>query len=312
MSAGVDDGACAASSGGQAATAATADSAAASERAGPRGALAATFIGGGNMAMALVGGLLDDGASAQDLRVVEPSATQRARLRERWPRLMLHERVAPAALAGSAIVVMAVKPQQMRSAAESLAPCIAAVPVVLTIAAGIRIADLRRWLGGWRGAVVRAMPNTPALIGRGISGVFADPGVAASGRALAERVLGAAGMVVWCPDEPSLDAVTGVSGSGPAYVFYLLEALERAGVAQGLGAKTARRLAYATFAGAVALAEASGEEPAALRANVTSKGGTTEAGLAALAARDVAAAIDAAVAAATARARALGDEFGAG
>jgi pyrroline-5-carboxylate reductase len=223
----------------------------------------------------------------------------------------LHERVAPDALAGSDIVVFAVKPQQMREAAQALAASIAAVPVVLSIAAGIRTGDLARWLGGYR-RIVRAMPNTPALIGRGISGAYADPAVDETHREKAEQVLRAAGEVVWCASEDALDAVTGLSGSGPAYVFYLLEALERAGVDQGLDPATARQLAYATFAGAVALAQHSGEEPATLRANVTSKGGTTERGLAVLSARAVDEALRAAVAAATARAKALGDEFGAG
>ena len=269
-----------------------------------------TFIGGGNMATALIGGLLARDARPADFRVVEPLATQRERLGARFAGVRLDERVTADAVAGCDIVVLAVKPQQMREAAEALASSIATVPVVLTIAAGIRTVDLARWLGGY-GRIVRAMPNTPALIGRGISGVYAGAAVDASGREKASRVLEAAGDVVWCAREDALDAVTGVSGSGPAYVFYLLEALERAGIEQGLEPATARRLAYETFAGAVALAQRSGEEPATLRANVTSKGGTTERGLAVLAERRVDEAMRAAVAAATARAKSLGDEFGA-
>ena len=287
----------------------TADTGVSSARAGPHAAVSATFVGGGNMATALIGGLVEAGASPPRCHVIEPHAAARDRLQARWPALRLHDTVTAAAIAGSQIVVMAVKPQQMRAAAEALAPHVAPVAVVLTIAAGIREADLARWLGGFP-RIVRAMPNTPALIGRGISGVHAAAAVDAPGRALAEAVLRAAGAVVWCAAEAELDAVTGVSGSGPAYVFYLLEALERAGVDQGLAPATARQLAYATFDGAVALAQSSGEEPAVLRANVTSKGGTTERGLAALAARDVAGAVREAVAAATARARELGDESG--
>jgi len=269
-----------------------------------------TFIGGGNMATALIGGLVGAGAHPAQFRVVEPAAAQRERLAQRFAGVTLHDRIAAEALAGSDIVVLAVKPQQMREVAQALAASIASVPVVLSIAAGIRTADLARWLGGYR-RIVRAMPNTPALIGRGISGVYADPAVDEAARASAATVLRAAGEVVWCVGEEALDAVTGVSGSGPAYVFYLLEALERAGIDQGLAPATARQLAYATFAGAVALAQDSSEEPATLRANVTSRGGTTERGLAVLSERAVDEAVRAAVAAATARAKALGDEFGA-
>jgi pyrroline-5-carboxylate reductase len=181
---------------------------------------------------------------------------------------------------------------------------------VLSIAAGIRIDDLARWLGGYR-RIVRAMPNTPALVGRGIAGLYADPAVDDAARARAAQVLQAAGEVIWCAREAALDAVTGASGSGPAYVFFLMEALARAGIEQGFDAATARKLAYATFEGAVELARSSSEDLATLRANVTSKGGTTERGLAVLSAHGVDRAIVEAVAAATARARELGDEFGA-
>jgi pyrroline-5-carboxylate reductase len=176
---------------------------------------------------------------------------------------------------------------------------------VLTIAAGIRLADLARWLDGCP-RLVRAMPNTPALVGQGISGACALPGVDAAGRAQATAVLEAGGEVLWVDDEAMLDAITGVSGSGPAYVFYFLEALEAAARAQGFAPADARRLAYATFDGAVALAHASAEDPATLRAQVTSKGGTTERGIATLEGAGVRAAVVAAVAAATARAAELG------
>ena len=271
---------------------------------------AATFVGGGNMATALIGGLVAAGARPAQFHVVEPLAAQRERLRARFPGVHLHDAVTADAIAGADIVVLAVKPQQMREVAQSLAALVGGVPVVLSIAAGIRSGDLARWLGGFS-RIVRAMPNTPALVGRGISGAFAGPAVDDAARATAATVLQAAGEVVWCPRESALDAVTGVSGSGPAYVFFLLEALERAGIEQGLEPATARKLAYATFAGAVALAQGSSEEPATLRANVTSKGGTTERGLAVLSARAVDDALRDAVAAATLRARELGDELGA-
>ena len=262
------------------------------------------FIGGGNMATALVGGMLARGASAADFRVVEPSGEARERLAARHPGIALHGGCTREAVAGATLVVLAVKPQQMREAAQALATQLAgATPVVLSIAAGIRLADLSRWLRGHE-RLVRAMPNTPALVGRGISGVYAAPGTDAAGRTLAASVLDAAGELVWVESEAMLDAVTGVSGSGPAYVFYFLEALEEAARDLGFSAQDARRLAYSTFSGAMALAEASTAEPATLRAQVTSKGGTTECAVAAMEAG--------AVKAAAARAVELGDAFGSG
>ena len=268
-----------------------------------------TFIGGGNMATALIGGRIAAGASPRDFRVVEPFAVQRDRLAARFPGIDLHPATVAGAVAGADVVVFAVKPQEMRTAAQALAPHVAAVPVVLSIAAGIRSADLARWLGAFP-RIVRAMPNTPALVGAGISGAWAAPAVDAVARAAAEAVLAAGGDVVWFDAEASLDAVTGVSGSGPAYVFYVLEALEQAAIDVGIEAAAARRLAYATVGGAMALAQQSDADPATLRAQVTSKGGTTAAALAALEQRDVKGAFVAAVRAATARAHALGDEFG--
>jgi pyrroline-5-carboxylate reductase len=266
------------------------------------------FIGGGNMASALAGGLLARGAHADHIRIVEPLPSQRAKLASRFPGIALDAEARAAALAGTDVVVFAVKPQQMRDAARAVAPHLGSAAVVLSIAAGIRLADLERWLGGFP-RLVRAMPNTPALVGRGISGVFAAPGVGAADRARCAAVLEAGGRVLWVDDEAMLDAVTGISGSGPAYVFYFVEALEAAGRELGFSAADARALAYATFDGAVALAQASPEDPATLRAQVTSKGGTTERAVAALDGGDVRAKIVAAVVAAAARARELGDEF---
>jgi pyrroline-5-carboxylate reductase len=273
--------------------------------------MATTFIGGGNMATALIGAMLARGAAAADFRVVEPIAEARARLALRHPGIALFAECVPEAVDGATLVVLAVKPQQMRDAARALAPYLGGAParVVLSIAAGIRVADLARWLGG-HGRIVRAMPNTPALVGKGISGVFAVPTVDAAGRGLAVTVLEAAGELVWVDDEAMLDAVTGVSGSGPAYVFYFLEALEEAARELGFTPADARRLAYATFAGAVALAQASPDEPAVLRAKVTSKGGTTERAILAMEAGAVKAKIVAAVKAASLRAAELGDTCG--
>ncbi len=273
--------------------------------------MAIAFIGGGNMATALIGGMLARGGAVDLFRVVEPLAEARARIAARFPGLALFGECARDAVAGSALVVLAVKPQQMRQAASTLAPHLAGAdaPVVLSIAAGIRLADLARWLHG-HARLVRAMPNTPALVGKGISGAFAAPSVDAAGRALVSSVLAAAGEQVWVENEAMIDAVTGVSGSGPAYVFYFLEALETAARDLGFAPADARKLAYATFSGAIALAEASPAEPAALRAQVTSKGGTTERALASLEADAVKASIVAAVKAAALRAGELGDDFG--
>jgi len=267
------------------------------------------FIGGGNMASAIIGGLAARSAGADAIRIVEPLAEQRARLALRFPGVALHADTGEAAIDGADIVVLAVKPQQMRAAAARLAPHIASVPLVLTIAAGVRCADLSRWLGGYA-RIVRAMPNTPALVGAGISGLYAMPD-ARGDAADAARILEACGDIIWCEQETDLDAITGVSGSGPAYVFYFLEALERAAQELGLAPADARRLAYATFDGAVALAKASADPPATLRANVTSKGGTTARALDLLNAAHVDLHFIAAVKAAAARAAELGDEISA-
>lgn len=269
------------------------------------------FIGGGNMATALIGGMISRGQAAAGICVVEPFAPPRAKLAARFPDLCLHAEADAAAIEGAALVVFAVKPQQMREAAHAVAPHLRAArgTVVLSIAAGIRLADLDRWLGG-HPLLVRAMPNTPALIGKGISGLYAAADVDAASRAMCARVLEAAGEVLWVGDEAMLDAVTGVSGSGPAYVFYFLEALEAAARDLGFADDDARRLAYATFDGAIALAKASPEEPATLRAQVTSKGGTTERAIGAMEADAVKAKIVAAVTAAAARAGELGDALG--
>jgi len=267
------------------------------------------FIGGGNMATALVGGMVAHGRAPSGLSIVEPHAEQRAKLAARFPGATLHERTTREAIGDATLVVLAVKPQQMRDACAALAPHVAAVPVVLSIAAGTRSGDISRWLGGYA-RIVRAMPNTPALVGAGISGVWSSPSVGANNRAAAAAILEACGEVVPVDREETLDAVTGVSASGPAYVFYLIESLEAAARAQGFDAASARRLAYATFAGSVKLAASSDEDCATLRARVTSKGGTTERGIAALESAHVREAIAAAVDAATKRATEMGDLLG--
>jgi pyrroline-5-carboxylate reductase len=268
-----------------------------------------TFVGGGTMATALIGGLVDGGADAREFRVVEPFAAQQDKLVGRFPGIGIFGEASAGAVDGADIVVLAVKPQQVLEAAHTVAQYAAEVPVVMSIAAGVRVADLSRWLGGY-GRLVRAMPNTPALIREGISGAFALPETGARGRKLAQRVLEAVGAVLWVTREDMLDAVTGVSGSGPAYVFYFLEGLEQAAQELGFTKEDARTLAYATFSGTVKLACASELEPAILRAQVTSKGGTTERAIALLEADAVKARFVAAVKAAAARAKELGDALG--
>jgi pyrroline-5-carboxylate reductase len=265
-----------------------------------------TFVGGGNMGAAIIGGLVARGFAATDITVIEPGEAARESLAARFG-VVVREAAGPAPVAADTLV-LAVKPQQMREAVLPLRP-LEPSTVVVTIAAGIRIADLSRWLGG-HAAIVRAMPNTPALVHAGVTGLFAPPAVGAEGRRRAESLLGAVGETVWLPEEGDLDAVTAVSGSGPAYVFYFIEALERAGRELGLAPEAARKLALATFAGATRLALERGEDPAVLRAQVTSKGGTTERAVvemdkAALMARFVEA-----VKAACARSRELGDQLG--
>lgn len=269
----------------------------------------ATFVGGGNMATALIGGLVAAGTPTREFRIVEPAPAQQDRLAARFAGIGIFGEATAGAVQGADVVVLAVKPQHMRMAAQAIAPHVRDVPVVMTIAAGTRIGDLSRWLGGHE-RIVRAMPNTPALVGAGITGVYAPAAVDAAGRALATRVLEAAGEVIWVDEEARLDAVTGVSGSGPAYAFYFLESLEEAARQLGFTQGDARKLAYATFAGAIKLAQASSEAPATLRAQVTSKGGTTERGIGVLDEHQVKATFVAAVKAAAARATELGDALG--
>jgi len=265
------------------------------------------FIGGGNMAAAMIGGLIKQGWTAADMAVVDIAPEARARISDATG-VRAHPDI-ESGVAGAECIIFAVKPQQLRDAARTLAPLLAG-RLVLSIAAGIRSGDLSRWLDG-HDRIVRVMPNTPALVLAGMSGLYARPGVSADDRAAAARILGAAGATLWLDREEEIDGVTGVSGSGPAYVFYFLEALEEAARAQGFEAGAARKLALQTVAGAVKLAEESNEPPAVLRARVTSKGGTTERGLAVLEARQFKQIIADTVAAAARRSRELGDELGA-
>jgi pyrroline-5-carboxylate reductase len=265
-----------------------------------------TFLGGGNMAAALIGGLKNQGFAAADMQVVEPVAEARERLAATYG--VRCTAAADAAVLDCDALVLAVKPQVMK---EALAPLAGRLTnqLVISIAAGLRLADIGRWLGNYR-RLVRTMPNTPALVGAGITGLYADPSVDAAGRDAAGRVLGAVGSTLWIDDEARMDAVTAVSGSGPAYVFYFIEALETAARKLGFGDADARRLAVETFVGAAKLAANSPDPVAVLRQRVTSKGGTTEAALNSFAADAVAAAVERGVMAADARGRELGDIMG--
>ncbi|MEN9316614.1 MAG: hypothetical protein RIS35_3007 [Pseudomonadota bacterium] len=264
-----------------------------------------TFIGGGNMASALIGGILDRTAST-GIAVVDPVASQRELLAQRFG-VATHAAPVPAAL-DCDVLVMAIKPQQMREAALAIAPHIGR-QLVVSVAAGIRAGDLSRWLGGHQ-RIVRCMPNTPALVGAGITGLAAMPGLPDDDRAIAESLLAAVGQTLWVDEESMLDAVTAVSGSGPAYVFYFMEAIEAAAVRMGFDAEQARTLTLATFMGAAKLAAQSPEPASVLRERVTSKGGTTAAALDVMARRDLPSHIADALQAACARSVELGDEFG--
>ena len=259
------------------------------------------FIGGGNMAAAILGGLRRRGWPPEAFLVVEPHAPQRERLRAELG--LAAQEQADAALARAAMVVWAVKPQVFAEAAAPVAPHVGGA-LQLSIMAGIRSDALVAATGSAR--VVRAMPNTPALIGQGIAGLYARPEVTEADRARVAEVLAPTGALEWVPQEADLDAVTALSGSGPAYVFYLIEAMVRAGAAMGLDAAQARRLAKQTFAGAAALSAQSGEAPAVLRERVTSKGGTTYAAITSMQADGVAEAFERALHAARRRAEELG------
>ena len=261
------------------------------------------FIGGGNMSSALIGGLLGAGADAARLLVVEPFAEQRQRLQQRFTGLQVFAAPSPALRMAQA-VVWAVKPQQFAQAAAECEPYLGDA-LQVSIMAGVRCAAIARQTGAQR--MVRTMPNTPALIGQGITGLFASDQASDDDRAVADALLAPAGRRVWVEREDLLDAVTAVSGSGPAYAFYLAEAMSRAGEELGLSVAQARELALATLAGAAALAQGSRDSLATLRANVTSKGGTTAAALAVFDAADMQATIVQALHAADRRAKELGD-----
>ncbi len=263
------------------------------------------FIGGGNMASAILGGLVEQGLSPAQVCVIEPFADTAAQLQVNFGVQVLPAATETLALAD--LVIWAVKPQVFKEAAQPVSP-FTQQALHLSVAAGIRSDSIARWLHTDR--VVRSMPNTPALVGQGITGLFARHGVTEADKQLVEQVLQSTGEWLWVKQEADLDVVTALSGSGPAYVFYFLEAMTEAGVQMGLPQEQAYHLAKATFGGATHLARQSSESPAVLRQRVTSKGGTTYAALTAMADAQVKEAFVKAMWAAQQRARELGDEFG--
>lgn len=263
------------------------------------------FIGGGNMASAILGGLVRQGMAPDRIRVVEPFAETRARLQQEFGVQVLE--AADASLADADVVVWAVKPQQFEEATRPVAGHVRQA-LHLSVAAGIPASALTRWLGTER--LVRAMPNTPALVGQGMTGLFAGAGASAQDRAVIDALLAPTGQRMWLEQEALIDSLMAISGSGPAYVFYFIESLVRGGVELGLTAEQSKTLAAQTFAGAAALVQASPDAPEVLRQRVTSKGGTTHEAITTMQQHGVEQAIVAAMHACAARGRELAEQFG--
>ena len=265
------------------------------------------FVGGGNMANALIGGLLRNKTFVPEkVSVVEINAESRAKLEKEFGIRTTAELAA--GVAGSNIIVLAVKPQQLREVAMQLAPLLSG-QLLISIAAGIRAADLAHWLGTQN--VVRAMPNTPALIRSGITGLYALSSVNEKHREIAKNILDAVGTSLWLNDEALMDAITAISGSGPAYVFYFIEAMQQAARDLGFNEAQAKSLVINTFLGATKLADSSDDDVSVLRARVTSKNGTTERALLSMEANHIRQHIITAAKAAAARSKEMGDELGA-
>ncbi|CAG7599979.1 pyrroline-5-carboxylate reductase [Candidatus Vallotia tarda] len=264
------------------------------------------FIGAGNIASALIGGLLRQGISSDDLHAIDPSAGARKRLNKRYP--IETSKAASSIVENYDALILAVKPQVMKKAIEPLAPWLS-TQLIISVAAGIRLADISRWLNGYS-HVVRAMPNIPALVGVGATGLVSLHSADDADQALAERVLRVVGEIIWCEDESQIDAVTAISGSGPAYVFYFIEAMRNAACELGLNDKQARALVLSTFSGAIQLAAQSDEFSGILLERVVSEGGTTAAALQSFEADNINKAISRGVSAAYTRAIQIGVTFG--
>ena len=264
-----------------------------------------TFIGAGNMACGLIGGLIADGYDPNHITAADPDADRRSGVRARFG-IAVHEDNA-AAVAGAEVVVLAVKPQALQAVTQALAEVVQArKPLVISVAAGIRAAALDAWLGGGV-ALVRCMPNTPALVQCGATGLFANAAVNTAQRDRAESILRAVGVTRWVEEEALLDAITAVSGSGPAYFFLVMEAMQAGAEALGLEPDAARLLTLQTALGAARMALESPEPPGVLRHRVTSPGGTTERAVAVLEEAGLGAALQRAMEAARDRSEALAD-----
>jgi pyrroline-5-carboxylate reductase len=264
------------------------------------------FIGGGNMARSLIGGLIARGMAAQRIRVADPLPAQLEVLSAQYGVVVGSDNLQAAS--GAEVVILAVKPQQMRTVTTGLANTLPRNALLVSIAAGIRAADIKGWSGG--APVVRCMPNRPALHGCGITALYATADVEPSARQVTQDIMDAVGATLWVDQEAHMDAVVALSGSGPAYYFYLTEILEQTGVALGLSPELSRQLATATAHGAGCMLRAGPEDAVTLRAQVTSKGGTTAAALEHLEANDVRAIFATAVTAAARRSAVLAQEFG--
>ena len=266
------------------------------------------FIGGGNMATSLVGGLLANDHPADGIWVSDPDTSRLRHLQERFAVCTTADNAL--AVSRASTVVLAVKPQVMRPVVEGLREAVAAhQPLLMSVAAGVRGADIQRWLGS-AVAMVRCMPNTPALLGAGATGMHANSNVSATQRSTAESIMRAAGITLWVDDETLLDAVTAVSGSGPAYFFLLMELMEKVGAELGLPAAAARALTAQTALGAARMALEAGEPPGVLRKQVTSPGGTTQAAIESFIAGGLEEQVRAALGAARDRAQELGAQLG--
>jgi pyrroline-5-carboxylate reductase len=266
------------------------------------------FIGGGNMASSLIGGLTADGWDPARIRVADKDTHKLERLAERFGIATTADN--RAAVDQAAVIVLAVKPQIIESVANELAADVTRQQsLVISIAAGVREGALRNWLGA-NTAIVRTMPNTPAMVQSGATALYANPAVNDAQRSIAESILRSVGLAIWVDDESQMDAVTALSGSGPAYFFLFMEALQAAGIEQGLPEQTARLLVLQTAFGAAKMALESAEDAATLRQRVTSPGGTTERAISTLQQGDFKALVGQALQAAAARSRELAEEFG--
>jgi pyrroline-5-carboxylate reductase len=266
------------------------------------------FIGAGNMARSLIGGLVTDGFNAKDIAVADPSSEALQSLSAQHPVQVFSDN--SDAISQADVVILAVKPQQLQSVVKQLSPHWQAETLLVSIAAGVRLDDIQRWLGQGQAAIIRAMPNTPSLVQAGATALFANPSVTETQHELAESILRAVGLTVWLDSEDKMDAVTALSGSGPAYFFYVMEAMEAAALELGLNAETARLLCLETAFGAAKMALESDEPASVLRQRVTSPGGTTERAIHELEDGGLAGIFENALVAAALRSRQLAEQLG--